>query len=300
MKRLYVAVVGCANAGKSTLTNRQAERKVAIVSPVPQTTRNATAHLIEFGGRAEWLVFDTPGVLKARTRLDEFLLNAAISQIKKAQIVILLVDSSKPFDPELEKITAALARFKNANKTVIVVYTKTDLAPQNTQESERLRREVGESLGREPGAVFAFNLVSDDLRPLTEFVNGIEQIKQFDPGEYANQSQADDLLIADLVREQIIKNTYHEVPHACAVVIEHKRYDETKRVFHVHCCIVVEKESQKAIVIGKNGSKIKAIGVAAREQLADIYDCKINLRLFCRVEKNWRDSDYLLKDFGYS
>ncbi|WP_027124050.1 GTPase Era [Mycoplasmoides pirum] len=298
MKNFYIAIIGCANTGKSTLINRLSNQKISIVSSIPQTTRNAIPCIIK-NENANWLIYDTPGILKAKNKLDLFLINESLNQIKNSNVIIFLVDSSKKYNDEIKTISQWLNKFETSNKKTILIFSKIDLIDENESKFIELKNEVLSKINK-VDKIFLMNNKSDDLNLLIDEINNSASLDEnINIQNHIDEKLQDNLLIVELIREQIIKNTFQEVPHSCAVIIDNKKYDAVKNIFHIYCSIVVEKESQKAIIIGKNASKIKKIGIEARKEIENIYDCKINLKLFCKVEKDWRNNNYLIKDFGY-
>lgn len=293
-KKIKASIIGCANAGKSTLINRLSNQKVSITSPIPQTTRNSIPTLIKTN-KSSLLIFDTPGYLKPKNKLDLFLNSEIINQIKSSKLIIFVIDATNDFTEQHEKICKLIN--ETHNTYVFVVFSKIDLI-KNEKTFENIKNKI-ESLLIKIDKKFFKNLQTDDL---TNLMNEIENLCSYDNNDYENyinQDLQDDLYITEIIREQIIKYTFFEIPHSCAVIIENKKYDSTKNIFFIECAIIVEKDSQKRIIIGKNASKIKQINIAARKELNNIYDCKINLKLFCKVEKKWRNNNYLIKSFGY-
>ncbi|WP_033159769.1 GTPase Era [Mycoplasmoides alvi] len=287
-----ISIIGCTNAGKSTLINRIFLKKVSIVSPMVQTTRNAIPNVFN----NKLIIWDTPGILKPKTKLDYFLINEMFESIKRSKTNILVVDSSQKINPHIKEICNFLNKFND--KKNLIVYSKIDLI-KNQNEFSELKKFFYNSL-KEITDEFYLNLLYDDISIL---VNKIYEINSDSEDsifiESIHDDWNDDLLITEFIREQIIKHTSQEIPHSSSVIIEQKKYDNIANIFHIHCAIIVEKESQKKIIIGKCGSKIKEIGICSRKSISNIYDCKINLKLFCKVRKNWRNDDYLLKSFGY-
>ena len=290
-KNNQVAVVGCANAGKSTLVNKLVQKNVSIVSPMAQTTRNAIPNLF-----SNLILWDTPGILKPKNKLDKFLIDEVNYSIKKSCIILFLIDSTKKINSQLEEICCYLNKFKE--KKIILVYSKKDLI-KDKNSFELLKKTITNFL---PNIykTFTFDLHNDNLYELIFEIQNLSNDLVSNEDDFSiDENWKDDLLIKDLVRQQIINHSFQEVPHSSSVIIEQKKYDEVKNIFHIYCVIIVEKESQKKIIIGKNGLKIKQIGIDARKAISEIYDCKINLKLFCKVKKDWRNDDYLLKSFGY-
>lgn len=296
MNENKIIILGCPNVGKSTLINRLANKKISIVSNLPQTTRNAIKYIFN-GSKKYFEIFDTPGFHKPINKLDLFLNSEIFYNLRNSNTVILVVDSTKKINEELNNLIQKINGIKNLNK--YLVFSKIDLLNKNNNFLN-LKNDIQNKINL--NKIFQFNLNSDDL---SELINEIEKgfeicmnNNQF-VNSHEKSNENDDFNINEIIREKVLLKTFQEVPHSVAVVIESKNYDKEKNMFHINATIVVEKEGQKGIIIGKNGSKIKEIGILARQDLLKIYDCKINLKLFCKVEKDWRNNDYLIKSLGY-
>ena len=291
-KILHFSIIGRANVGKSTIINRICNRKVSIVSPIPQTTRRSMYHLTHHND-VKWVIWDTPGLLEVKNKLDLFLNSEAISTFKKSELIIYIVDSTSNYNDQNAEIARLINSVKNLK--LILIYSKSDLV-EDQNKFEQLQNKIEAEI--KFTNKFYLNLNEDNLKQLKDKLN---EFAVEDDGDdiYLETTENDDFFITEIIREQIIKNTFHEIPHASTVIIENKKYDNVKNIFHIDCVIVVEKDSQKAIIIGKGASKIKQIGMNARLELEQIYDSKINLKLFCKVEKDWRDNNYLIKSFGF-
>lgn len=298
MNENKIIILGCPNVGKSTLINRLVNKKISIVSNLPQTTRNAIRYIFN-DSKKHFEICDTPGFHKPINKLDLFLNSEIFYNLRNSNAVIIVVDSTKKINEELNNLIQKINRVENLNK--YLVFSKIDLLNENNNANFlELKNDLKEKLNL--NKVFEFNLNNDDL---FELINEIKKNLEvfIDSNELSNDYEKnnsnDDFNITEIIREKVLLKTFQEVPHSVAVIIESKNYDKEKNIFHINATIVVEKEGQKGIIIGKNGSKIKEIGILARQDLLKIYDCKINLKLFCKVEKDWRNNDYLIKSLGY-
>ncbi|CDN40785.1 GTPase Era [Mycoplasma amphoriforme] len=299
MYLINLTIAGCPNVGKSTLLNKLMKKKVAIVSKLPQTTRNATNFYLH---HQEFLlkIYDTPGFHKPINKLDLFLNSEVVYSFKQSELVVLVVDCMQDITNELQELINKIKGIKNLK--IFLIYSKIDLL-QNPNKFSKLKKDLQEIL--DPFETLELNFLNDDLSVLLDKIvlhfetikNELENVNEKDL--VAHEANNDNFVISEIIREQIMMHTYQEVPHAVAVTIESKKYDEIKNIFHIDANIVVEKDGQKKIIIGKQGCKIKQIGTQTRLELLNLFDCKINLKLFCKVEKNWRNNDFLIKSLGY-
>ena len=288
-----IAIVGKPNVGKSTLINAIFNQKISIINQKPQTTRNKIDAV--FSNQEFQINFiDTPGFHIPKNKLDIFLNSEAKASLKQADIVYFLSDITRPIDEEDMELLDFVKSYKVPH--VILVITKAETSTQKNID-QRIQ---------EWNKIFSFNkdiIISalhkiniDKLLDISK-----EYLSYLDVVEYEDNStlQEDNFLVREIIREQCLNLLKQEIPYGIAIVIEKSNYDAVNNSFNIDASIVVEKESQKSIVIGKNGSMIKQIGIESRKELLNIYDSKINLKLFVKVDKNWRDNELKLKEFGY-
>jgi GTP-binding protein Era len=276
-----IAIVGAPNAGKSTLMNALVGAKVAIVSRKAQTTRTRTLG-ITVSGNAELVFVDTPGIFEPRRRLDRAMVAAAWSGAGDADMVLLIVDASRRQDEETARI---ITRLSNTGRTLILVLNKVDAVKREIllQKSADLNKQATFA------ATFMISALTGD---------GVDDLKSYlaqnvPPGPWLYpEDQLSDiserLLAAEITREKIYEQLHDELPYASTVETEswENRKDGSAKVSQV---IFVEKDSQKAIVIGKGGARLKEIGQAARTELESLLGRKIHLFLFVKVRENWGD-----------
>ncbi|MBO4902682.1 MAG: GTPase Era [Lachnospiraceae bacterium] len=286
----FVALIGRPNVGKSTLMNRLIGQKVAITSHKPQTTRNRIRTV--YTSKEGQIVFvDTPGIHKAKNKLGDYMVNAAVSSINDVDVVLWLVEASTYIGPGDKKIATQL---QSANIPVILVINKSDT----------VKREEMFAI------IDAFKDLCDfaEVIPLSalkgENVDAlIPLILKYLPygvpffEEDTLTDQPVRAIVAELIREKALKCLDDEIPHGIAVTIE--RMDEGGKVIQIDATIICERESHKGIIIGKGGAMLKKIGSAARYEIERLLETQVNLKLFVKVKKDWRDSDFLLKNFGY-
>ncbi len=288
-----VTICGKPNVGKSTLINSIMKDKIAIISGKPQTTRNQIRAI--YNDDTCQLVFnDTPGYHEPKNKLDLFLNSEVKRSFKVADVILFLSDITRPVDKEDEEVLKKLKAFNSDQ--VILVITKAE-----TSEQEIIDERIA-SLKKQYNFVNTIQISGKHSINIEKLINTIKIYLTTGPLLYDENTMhelTDSFVISEIIRENCINFLRQEVPYALAVQIESEAFDATKNIYNIDATIVVEKESQKPIVIGKAGSMVKKIGVASRAALLDIYDCRINLKIFVKVEDKWRDSDYLIKSLGY-
>jgi GTP-binding protein Era len=288
----FVAIVGAPNVGKSTLLNQLLGEKISITSPKPQTTRNRILGILH-RPLSQLIFLDTPGLHKATGPLNAKIVETALAALHDADIIIALVDVSAE-DVLSEKIL--VQSLKSQKKPVILALNKIDL----------IKKSLLLSLIDKWKAVYPFH----EIIPISAkagiqkdiLIQCIEALLPNGPPFFPPDSLTDlpmRFLVAELIREKAFHLTGQEIPYALAVTIEQFLEKKNAATVKIHASIHVERESQKAIVIGKGGEKLKSIGEAARYDIEALIGKKVYLKLFVRVEKNWtRDTDRLRK-FGY-
>ena len=278
-----VAVLGAPNAGKSTLVNALVGQKVAIVSAKAQTTR-ARLMGIALEGEAQIILADTPGIFEPRRRLDRAMVNAAWEGAVEADAILLVVDARKKKRDYLEPILASL---KDRPERKILVLNKVDASPK-----EPLLVAAQElTAAAEFDEVFFVSALTGD--GVAELKARLAALMPEGPWHYPEDQVSDAserLLACEITREQLYRQLHDELPYDSAVRPESYTQRKDGSV-EIHQQIVIARDSQKAIVLGKGGSKLKAIGEAARKELGEILGCKVHLFLHVRVEEGWADSN---------
>lgn len=283
IKSGFVAVAGAPNAGKSTLINALMQNKMLITSAKPQTTRVHTRSILT-GPDYQVILGDTPGLHTPRNKLGEFMLREAVREAENADLVLCLVDGTRPLLPALQHLPAG--------KPVVTALTKIDLL---TPAELQMRRE---ELGQKFQPLLAVSaLTGENLDKLLSSL--VELLPEGDYLYPEDQLMDCDLrfLAAELIREQALNRLEDEVPHGVAVEIE--RFDEEKDQVKIAATVMVEKESHKGIVIGRRGQMLKAIGTAARMEIEKLLQARVHLQLWVKVKKNWRKDANQLKWMGY-
>ena len=286
----FVAIIGRPNAGKSTLLNGIMEQKLAIISPKPQTTRNNIQGILT-SEDTQMIFIDTPGIHKPHHELGRTLNKTAFSSLAGVDVVFYMVNASVPFGSGEEFVLNTL---KNVHAPIFLLLNKVDLLSK-----DKLMALLVEWNQRfDFKEIFPISaLERTNLLPLLEVTkNYLKEGPQYFPSDMVCDHD-EDFLIKELIREKVLFKTEEEVPHSVAVVLEKKQVKKNAVVLNV--MIVVERPSQKGILIGKQGSMIKQIGIESRKELELILGKKVYLELFVRVEKDWRNRLSKLNQFGY-
>ncbi len=284
----FVSLIGRPSAGKSTLINYICGYKVSIVSAHPQTTRFLVRGI--YTNEAAQIVFiDTPGVHDFNSNLNRGLSNLAVRNIDETDLVLYVVDLTRKFGAEEQTIIDSLAA---AKQNVIVVFNKSDVAENDTG----IMKEVLSRLNDGDHSVLYIVVSSKHGKNMKDLVKLITEHLPEGPMYYPDDYVTDQTIpfrISEVVREKIFRNTGEEVPHSTYVEVEKLNVTDDKIV--AHATVFTETESQKGILVGKGGSKIKKIGMQSREELAEIFERSVNLFLNVKVNPNWRKNDALLK-----
>jgi GTP-binding protein Era len=293
----FAAIVGRPNVGKSTLLNRLLGQKVAIVSPKPQTTRSRILGIVTRPD-AQVALLDTPGLHTARGGLNERLVGQALRTLAEADLALFLIEAGSPaIDTATRK---ALEQVKSARKPTLLVVNKIDAVPR-----ERLLPLIDRwRLEHEFSEVYPLSaLTGENVDGLIDaLAHHLPEGPALFPADVWTDVPERDLC-GELIREQILQQTEQEIPYSAAVLIE--QFDESERevgprgLVRIAATVLVERDSQKAIVIGKGGARLKQIGTKAREQIERLLGCKVFLELHVRVEKDWTRTARGLRRAGY-
>ncbi|NLT95808.1 MAG: GTPase Era [Clostridia bacterium] len=291
MKSGFIAIIGRPNAGKSTLLNTILERKVAIISDKPQTTRNRITGILT---REDFQIIflDTPGIHKPKHKLGQYMVDVAQATLDEVDIIYYMVDANAGFGPGEEYI---IERLKKVNTPVFLVLNKIDLMEREqvlvTIDNWKDRMEFQE--------IFPISAMKGDNVQLliNKSVEYLPEGPKYYP-EDAVTDQPEQVVISELIREKILQLTRKEVPHSIAVIVEmmEKRAND---VVYVGATIFVERDSQKGIIIGKKGEMLKKIGSLARPEIEFLLGNKIFLELWVKVKPDWRNKEGILRNLGY-
>lgn len=287
----FISIVGRPNAGKSTLLNALMDEKIAIISPKPQTTRNNIQGILTQED-AQFVFIDTPGIHKPKHELGKNMNKGAFSSMQDVDIIYLMIDASEPFGHGDEFL---LDKLKNINTSVFLILNKCDL----------LKQEKVLSLLNEWSARYSFKemipLSASNKKNLDKLLNTSKLYLNEGVPFYPVEMKSDrsiDFRIRELIREKVLYRTQEEVPHSIAVIIENKEESENK--IFLQAIVIVERDSQKGILIGKQAQMIKNIKLAAQKDIKEMLQKKVELELYVRVEKRWRDRSAKLNQLGYS
>lgn len=288
----FAAIIGRPNVGKSTLMNHLIGQKIAITSRKPQTTRNRiqTVYTSEKG---QIVFLDTPGIHKAKNKLGEYMVNVAQRTFQDADVILWLVEASDYIGAGERHIARQLERTK---LPVILVMNKVDRVE---------KKEI-------PGYIEAYRKILDfaEIVPvsalrsvnLDTLLDCIFKYLPYGPQFYDEDTVTDQpqrQIVAEMIREKALRCLEEEIPHGIAVTIEQMKERPEGGLVDIEATIICERDSHKGIIIGKQGAMLKKIGSQARTEIEKMLEEKVNLRLWVKVKKDWRDSDFLIKNFGY-
>ena len=289
----FVTLVGRPNVGKSTLMNRIIGQKIAITSNKPQTTRNRI-QTVYHDDRGQIVFLDTPGIHKAKNKLGEFMVNAAESTFKVVDLVLWLVEATTYIGQGERHIAQEL---KKSSAPVILVMNKIDkVRKDELLECMNAYKDILDFAEMVPVSAQNGENVDDLIETMFSY---LEEGPQFyDEDTITDQPVRQ--IVAELIREKALRLLQDEIPHGIAVSIDSMKERPGKNLFYdIDATIVCERDSHKGIIIGKQGAMLKRIGTAARKEIEDFLEAKVNLKLWVKVKKDWRDSDFLLKNFGF-
>jgi len=289
----FVALVGRPNAGKSTLTNALAGSKVAIVSDTPQTTRHRLRAVVDRDDY-QLVVVDTPGLHKPHDALGEELNRSALKALEDVDVVAMLVDGTAPVGGGDEWVAEHVMKARRAKK--VLVLTKADIAKEGAIDRQLA---VARKLGEFDDVIV---ISATEGFNLEGFEAAVSRFLPPGPRWFPRDMPTDqplEVMVAEFVREKILRTTHDEVPHAVGVAVEELKYNEKRDITKVWAVIYVERDSQKGIIIGKGGELIKRIGTEARHDLERLLGTKVFLELTVKVKKDWRRDASQIRRFGY-
>ena len=286
----FVTLIGRPNVGKSTLMNYLIGQKIAITSKKPQTTRNRIQTVLTTE-EGQIVFVDTPGIHKAKNKLGEYMVHVAERTLNEVDVVLWLVEPSDFIGAGERHI---IEQLKKVRTPVVLVMNKIDMV-----KKEELLSFI--DVYRKEYDFTEIVPVSARMGDNTEeLVKVIFQVLPYGPQFYDEDTVTDQpqrQIVAEIIREKALHSLNEEIPHGIAVAID--RMKMQKKVMQIDATIVCEKESHKGIIIGKQGAMLKKIGSTARYEIEQMLECRVNLQLWVKVQKNWRDSDFIMKNFGY-
>lgn len=288
----FVTIIGRPNVGKSTLMNHLVGQKIAITSNKAQTTRNRiqTVYTCEDG---QIVFLDTPGINRAKNKLGEYMMSAVNSALSEMDVVLWLVEPTT-YIGKGER--AIIERLKTVYTPIILVINKIDTVEKQAVEAamEAYRKEYSFDAVIPVSALRDRN-TKDVIRAILKYLP--EGPQYYDEDTITDQPERQ--IVAEIIREKALRCLDHEIPHGIAVVIDAMKDRPGKNIVDIDATIICERDSHKGIIIGKQGAMLKKIGTQARLDMEKLLDTKVNLKLWVKVKKDWRDSDYLLKNFGF-
>jgi len=284
----YVSIIGKPNAGKSTLMNALVGEKMSIITPKAQTTRHRILGIVNTDDYQ--IVFsDTPGVIKPHYALHESMMNMVEGSIVDADLILLVTDIKEEYDE-----TDVLKKLEGSLAPIAVLINKIDLSDEETVKTKVAYWE--EKL--KPKAVFAISALHDhNIKAIMDFV--VDNLP-IHPAYYAKDAltdRNDRFFASEMIREQIFKQYKKEIPYSTEVIVT--AFKEDPKIYRISAEIIVERDSQKNILIGKNGEMLKIVGTYARRAMEDFFQQKIFLEMFVKVIPDWRTKKNYLKQFGY-
>ena len=288
----FVTLIGRPNVGKSTLMNQLIGKKIAITSSKPQTTRNRiqTVYTCEEG---QIIFLDTPGINKAKNKLGDYMLNVAERTLKEVDAILWLVEPTTFIGAGERYIIEKLNKVKTP---VILIINKIDtVTEEEIVKSIVAYKDVCNFAEIVPVSAMTGKNKEEVISSIFKYLD--EGPQYYDEDTITDQPERQ--IVAELIREKALRLLSQEIPHGIAVVIDSMKERNGGRLVDIDATIICERDSHKGIIIGKQGSMLKKIGSQARTEMENLLDMKVNLKLWVKVKKNWRDSDFLLKNYGY-
>ncbi len=302
----FVTLIGRPNVGKSTLMNHLIGQKIAITSNKPQTTRNRI-QTVYTEDRGQIIFLDTPGIHQAKNKLGKYMVNVAERTLREVDIILWLVEPSTFIGAGEQHIAEVLHKVKTP---VFLIINKID-----TVKKEEILTFINayKDVCQFAEIIPVSALKGENTKALTDVIFQYlpEGPQYYDEDTITDQPEKQ--IVAELIREKALRLLEDEIPHGIAVSIEQMKERSQEQIseeaakesrgsslMDIHATIVCERETHKGIIIGKNGSMLKRIGTQARREIENLLDCHVNLKLWVKVKKDWRDSDFLLKNYGYN
>ena len=288
----FVSLIGRPNVGKSTLMNYLIGEKIAIISPKPQTTRNKINAILTKDD-FQVIFIDTPGIHKAKYKLDDYMVKAAETTFGEVDAVLMLTEPLGKILPEDENI---IERLKKVKTPVILVINKTDCFDEEKvlKTTEIFSKAYNFADIVQVSAVSGKN--TDELMKVIK--KYLPEGPKYFPDDMVTD-QPERQIVSEFIREKALKLLRDEIPHGTAVEVSSMKKRPDRNLVDIQAVIYCERESHKGIIIGKGGAMLKKIGTLSRQDITALLGSEVNLQLWVKVKKDWRDSDFLLKNFGY-
>ena len=296
IKSGVVALAGPPNAGKSTLLNSLLGQKISIVTPKPQTTRNRIAGVLN-GDGYQIVLLDTPGLHRSTVLLNKEMVQVALDSLHGVEAVVFMVDASRAWSPEQNGARGEEYKtyLEEVESPAFLLLNKVDLI-----DKDGLLPIIDfySKLYPFKGVIPVSALKGDGLERLVEELVGVmPQGFRYFPDDVPTDA-TERFLSAEIIREKVFLLTGQEIPYSSAVLIESFKEDEERKLVEIHASIYLERKSQKGIIIGKRGDKIKQIGTAARKDIEEMLDCRVALHLWVKIRKHWSRDQWFLKELG--
>ena len=286
----FAALIGRPNVGKSTLMNCLIGQKIAITTKKPQTTRNRIQTV--YNSEEGQIVFvDTPGIHKAKNKLGDYMVNVAEHSLREVDVILWLVEPTDYIGAGEQHI---IEQLKKVKAPIILVMNKIDTVKKEEllQYIDAYRKQIDFA---EVVPVSALKADNTDV-----LIEQIMKYLPYGPAFYDEDTITDQpvrQIVAELIREKVLRCINEEIPHGVAVTIESMKY--RKKIVDINATIICERDSHKGIIIGKGGAMLKKVGSLARPEIEEMLEKQANLQLWVKVKKDWRDSDFMIKNFGY-
>lgn len=286
----FVTLIGRPNVGKSTLMNYLIGQKIAITSNKPQTTRNRIQTVLTTE-EGQVVFVDTPGIHKVKNKLGEYMVNVAERTLNEVDVVMWLVEPTTFIGAGEQHIASQLKKVKTP---VILVINKIDsVKPEEVLKSIAAYKDLYDFAEIVPVSARNGNNTDELLKVIMKYLPYGPQF--YDEDTITDQPERQ--IVAEIIREKALHSLNEEIPHGIAVAIDQMKM--RNKVMHIDAAIICERDSHKGIIIGKQGNMLKKIGSTARFEIERMLECKVNLKLWVKVKKDWRDSEFLMKNFGY-
>ncbi|MEC9484373.1 MAG: GTPase Era [Candidatus Izemoplasma sp.] len=291
----FATIIGRPNVGKSTFVNTVLGKKIVITSDKPQTTRNNISGIYT-SDSSQIIFIDTPGIHKPHHKLGEYMTKEALNTLRSVDLILFMVDASRGYQSANEYIINEL---KQVDVPVFLLLNKVDLI----KDIPRLHDDVQKYKKAYPfKGIFSISALKGDN--VDKLIKDIENELEEGPKYYPDDQITDHperFIVGELIREKVLQLTHEEVPHSVMCQVDYLEYDEKNpKLLNIHASIIVERESQKGIIIGKNGRMIKRIGSLARKDILHLLGNKVFLDLHVKVVKDWRNKQFHLKNYGYT
>ena len=287
----FIAIVGFANAGKSTLLNALIKQKVSIISPKPQTTRDSIMG-IWTDDDSQMIFIDTPGFLTSKNALGDYMLKSIDTAVQDVDCILIVIDGHDGID---DKELSQIVKYRKRNVPIVVAVTKTDIT-----QPDKLMPELAKLNGME-GISEVYCVSAKRNKGVNELKQGLKKYltgnsMYFEEDDITDKSQR--YMVGDIIREKVLLCCEQEIPHGVGVALNKMQYEDG--AWDIDATIIVEKASHKPIILGKGGAMIKGIGVHSRESIEKLLDARVYLTLWVKVKEDWRNNPSMLNELGYS